>query len=118
MAKSSQERALKCPKAIMTPVDIRKYLNFPGRSTRNEFLRELAKQVKQFPATNATICYLAPSRSGKNETLVICKSLANTGKRLSQLLFKRFVSSLASRAGNYRRGWGCQIVQNRPGRLG
>jgi hypothetical protein len=34
---------------VAMPVDIRKHLNFPAGSTRNGFLRELAKQVKRFP---------------------------------------------------------------------
>ena len=54
MAKSARKKAKKFPKPTVTLIDIGKSLNFPAGSTRNEFLRELAKQVKQFPAGNQT----------------------------------------------------------------
>ena len=50
MAKSGKKKASRYPKPSATPVDLGKLLNFPGQSVRGEFLRELAKQVNQYPA--------------------------------------------------------------------
>jgi len=50
MAKSKGKKSAKYQKPVMTPVNIRRFLNFPGPSVRGGFLREVAKEVKGFPA--------------------------------------------------------------------
>ena len=54
MSKSDRMKPAKYRKPTMKPVDIQNCLNFPTRSVRGKFLRDLARDVKRYPAGSQT----------------------------------------------------------------
>ena len=72
MAKSGRA---KYRKPVAKPVDVRKLLNFPGKSVRGEFLRALAQDVTHFPTGDQApwgIPFQMADERSKARAILVC----------------------------------------------
>ena len=65
MAKQKRPKQVDYRKPSAKPVDIGKFLNFPGPSVRGRFWRELAEEVRDFPAGRQTAWGIPFEMAGK-----------------------------------------------------